>query len=73
MFAVEAIGGTAGGLEGNWGQVGLQLWGIAATLVYAAAATYVILQGIDLAIGLRVDADAETEELDIAIHGEAVP
>ena len=72
VFAVEAIGGTAGGLEGNWGQVGVQVWGIAATVGYAAVMTFVILKAIDVTVGLRVDEDTEGRGLDIAVHGEAV-
>ncbi|MCP4867335.1 MAG: ammonium transporter [Proteobacteria bacterium] len=72
VFAVEAIGGTAGGLEGNWGQVGVQVWGIGATVVYAAAVTFVLLKVIDVAVGLRVDEESEVRGLDIAVHGEAV-
>jgi Amt family ammonium transporter len=72
VFAVEAVGGTAGGLEGNWGQVGIQLWGIAATMGYAAFGSFVILKGIDLTVGLRIDEESEVVGLDISVHGEAV-
>jgi len=72
VFAVEAIGGTAGGIEGNWGQVGTQVWGIVATVGYAAVLTFVILKGLDVTLGLRIDDEAETVGLDIAEHGEAV-
>ncbi|MHA1165134.1 MAG: ammonium transporter [Alphaproteobacteria bacterium] len=67
-FAVEAIGGTAGSMS----QVVIQIQGIAATLAWSAFATFVILKIIDLAIGLRVDKDAEIEGLDINLHGEVV-
>ncbi len=73
VFASEAIGGTAGGLEGNWAQVGHQAWGILATVLYAGALSWALLKGIDLAIGLRVTQDEEIEGLDLVLHGEAVP
>jgi Amt family ammonium transporter len=73
VFASEAIGGTAGGLEGNWIQVGIQCWGVLATLLYAAAVSYLLLKAIDKTLGLRVSDEDETEGLDIAGHGEAVP
>ncbi len=72
VFASEAIGGTAGLLEGNPGQVLTQIWGIAATVVWSAVGTAVILLVIDKTIGLRVDEDAEAEGLDLALHGETV-
>ncbi|HDO52296.1 MAG TPA: ammonium transporter, partial [Rhizobiales bacterium] len=68
VFAVEAIGGTAGSMS----QVFIQLEGIAATLAWSAIATFVILKIIDVAIGLRVEKDAEIEGLDISLHGEVV-
>jgi len=73
VFAVEAIGGTAGGLEGNWMQVGIQVWGVVATIVYAAIATWILLKLVDVVLGLRVDEETEVMGLDVATHGEAVP
>ncbi len=72
VFAVEAIGGTAGLLEGNPGQVVTQLWGIIATIVYTAVVTFVILKIVDAVMGLRVDAETEREGLDLRLHGEVV-
>jgi len=72
VFAVEAIGGTPGLIEGNPGQVLTQVWGVVATIVYGAAATFVILKIVDLVVGLRVSADDEREGLDVALHGETV-
>ena len=72
VYAVEAIGGTAGLLEGNVGQVAVQAWGIAATIAYSAVGTFVILMVVKLFMGLRVDTDVEVEGLDINLHGEVV-
>ncbi len=72
VFAVEAIGGTAGALEGNISQIGTQLYGIAATIIWSAVATAIIIFVIDKTIGIRVDSDAETEGLDLSQHGEMV-
>ncbi|MCZ6848971.1 MAG: ammonium transporter [Alphaproteobacteria bacterium] len=72
VLAVEAIGGTKGALEGNGGQILLQLYGIGATVAYCAVATFVILKVLDAVIGLRADADAEREGLDQSLHGETV-
>jgi len=72
VFAKAAIGGTAGLLEGNFGQVFTQAYGITATIVWSGIASFVILKVIDAAIGLRVSRDAEVEGLDINLHGEVV-
>lgn len=72
VFAVEAIGGTPGVLEGNTGQLWTQFVGILATIVWSAVATFVILKAVQMLVGLRVDDEAEVEGLDINLHGEIV-
>ena len=72
VFAVEAVGGVGGALEGNLGQVGLQVYGVGVTLIYSALATFILLKIIDLVVGLRVDEEDEREGLDIRLHGESV-
>ena len=72
VFAVEAIGGTAGLLEGNSGQVLTQLYGIVATIVWCAVASFVILIIVNILIGVRVSQAVEVEGLDINLHGEVV-
>ncbi len=72
VFAVEAIGGTPGLLEGNAGQVLTQLEGIVATIVYCAIATFIILKVVGAVMGLRVDEETEVGGLDYNLHGETV-
>ncbi len=72
VFANKAIGGTAGLLEGNAGQVVTQAWGIVATVVWCAIATAIILKIIDLIIGIRVDEETERDGLDLGLHGETI-
>ena len=72
VFAVEAIGGTPGLLEGNAGQVITQIEGILATIVYCAIATFVILKVVGAVMGLRVDEETEIGGLDYNLHGETV-
>ncbi len=72
VFAVEKIGGTAGLLEGNSGQVLTQVYGVLITLVYTAVVSFILLKAIDLVMGLRVTAEEEREGLDLALHGETV-
>ncbi len=72
VFAIEAIGGTAGLIDGNPGQVVTQIWGILATIVWCAVASYVLLKVIDLVIGLRVTPEEERDGLDLTQHGEVI-
>jgi Amt family ammonium transporter len=72
VFAVEAIGGTAGLLEGNPGQVLTQLYGIIATIVWCGVASFVILIIVNILVGVRVSQAVEVEGLDINLHGEVV-
>ncbi len=72
VFAIEAIGGTPGLLEGNPGQVLIQLEGILATIIYCAVVSFIILKVIDAVVGLRVTKEVEIEGLDINLHGEVV-
>ena len=72
VFAVEAIGGTPGAIEGNVGQIITQIEGIAATIIYGAVATLIILKVVDVVVGLRVPEDVERSSLDLELHGETV-
>jgi len=72
VFAAKAIGGTSGLLEGNAGQVWVQLQGIVGTIVWCGIATFIILKIVDAVVGLRVDEETEVGGLDINLHGETV-
>ena len=79
VFATAAMsispdtpGGNAGLLEGNPGQVLIQLYGIAATTAWSAGATFILLKLIDLVVPLRVTKQSEIEGLDVTLHGEAL-
>jgi Amt family ammonium transporter len=72
VFAKEAIGGAAGLLEGNTGQLWLQFIGVAFTVVYTAVLTYVILKIVNLITPLRATPEEETQGLDLNQHGEQV-
>ena len=73
VFAAPVLGGFGFAKEG-WAmadQVGVQFIGVAATLVYCAVVTFVILKVVGLlTAGLRVDQEQETEGLDIVSHDE---
>jgi Amt family ammonium transporter len=72
LFAVEAVGGTPGAFEGNWGQLVPQVVGVLATVVWSGVISWVLLKVIDVTVGLRVEDEVEIEGLDIALHGESV-
>ena len=72
IFAKEAIGGVAGLLEGNTGQLWLQFIGVAFTIVYTGVLTFVILKIVNLITPLRATPEEETQGLDLNQHGEQV-
>ena len=72
VFAVNAIGGTAGLIEGNAQQVPIQLYGISATPVWSGGITFVLLKLVGVFAPLRVSVQQELEGLDISQHGEAL-
>ena len=73
FFGATGLGVFSGqGL--NTGGIGeqfmVQLTGVGATIVYTAIVTFVILKLVGLVTALRVDADEETQGLDIVLHNE---
>ncbi len=72
VFAAEAIGGTAGAVEGNVLLIWTQTWGALAAAVWCAIATFAILWIMERFMALRVDAEDEVTGLDVALHGESV-
>ncbi len=72
VFALEAIGGKPGLIDGNANQVLVQIEGIAATIIYSAVGSLVLLKVIDAVLGLRVPREVEIEGLDLNLHGEVV-
>ena len=74
VFAKAAIGGDgkSGLIDGNPGQLLIQLEGIAFTVVYCSIASFVILKVLDTVMGLRVEEEVERDGLDLALHGETV-
>jgi Amt family ammonium transporter len=71
VFATSAVQKAYAGLiDGNAGQVGIQLIAVAATIAYAVVATFVIVKVVDLVLGIRISANQEEVGMDIAVHGE---
>ncbi len=70
IFAVAAIGGGAGLIDDNAGQLARQLTGIGAVWGYSLVVTAAILFLLDRVMGLRVTEDEERLGLDASQHGE---
>jgi Amt family ammonium transporter len=70
VFAVAAVGGASGLIDGNAGQVGKQFVAVVATWVYSGIVTFIILKLVDRFVGLRVEEDEEAAGLDSSQHGE---
>src|SRR5438105_2525930 len=73
IFATVAVnsGAKDGLLYGNPGQLGIQAIAVAASIVYSAVMTFVILKLIDVFVGLRVPESEEVLGLDASQHREA--
>jgi Amt family ammonium transporter len=71
VFVADRFGG-AGLAEGvsMASQVGTQVIGIGATIVYCGVVSFIILKVLDNVIGLRVSEQEEQEGLDIVCHDE---
>ena len=72
VFAATTLGGAGfgDGIDSMGQQVGVQIYGVLATIVYTGIVSFVILKVLDLVMGLRVNEEQETEGLDIALHDE---
>jgi Amt family ammonium transporter len=70
IFASASVSGTSGLIEGNWGQIFIQLLSIVAVAAFAFAVTWIIGKLIDVTIGLRVGQQEEVIGLDLSQHGE---
>lgn len=82
VFAVHGVGGilgilllpflsaTALGGTGD-GDFMTQLIGTGAVIAWSAIASFIILLGLKVTLGLRVSAEQEQEGLDVSLHGES--
>ncbi len=70
VFASPALGGQGMNHDTIGQQVFWQGASILVTLVYSGVLSVILLKAIDLTIGLRIDAEGESQGLDLADHGE---
>lgn len=72
VFAVEAIGGTKGLLEGNYAQIIAQLLSVGVTIGYSAIVSYLLLRLIKAVMGLTLSEEEQQTGLDETQHGEKI-
>ena len=70
VFAVKALGGYSGLLEGNTQQFLANLYGTLISMTFGFVMTYIILLVLKLCMNIRVEPKEEEEGLDRALHGE---
>ncbi|MFM7712015.1 MAG: ammonia channel protein, partial [Microcystis sp.] len=72
VFATKSVNsfGNDGLLFGNPGLVWTQFVGVAATYIFAAVGTFMILKVLGLFMDLQVKPNTEAEGLDVPQHGE---
>ncbi|MEI8004208.1 MAG: ammonium transporter, partial [Methanothrix sp.] len=70
IFAIAAVSGYSGLIEGNVNQFLANVAGALAALIYAFVVSYVLALVVDRTIGLRVSEEEEYVGLDISQHGE---
>jgi Amt family ammonium transporter len=70
IFAVAAVNGASGLIEGNVHQFVANAVGAFSALIYAFVVTYILAVIVDKTIGLRVTEEEEYVGLDISQHGE---
>lgn len=73
LFASLAVNaaGANGMFFGNAKQFFVQAGAVILVAVYSFAVSFVMLKALDATMGLRIDAEQETEGLDLSQHGEA--
>ena len=70
VFAAKVLGGYSPNGLGMVAQIIAQLKGILVTLLWSGLISYLILRVLAATVGLRVDAQEETEGLDLSQHDE---
>ncbi|KAB8315351.1 ammonium transporter [Tolypothrix campylonemoides VB511288] len=71
VFTAPALGGYGAADYALWRQLGVQALGVVVTIAWSGAVSVAALWLARALFGLRVDAEAEREGLDIRTHGES--
>jgi Amt family ammonium transporter len=72
VFANPAIGNMSGLLYGGENQLMAQILSIIVVMLYSGGATFILLMGLKVTMGLRVEPRIEFHGLDLALHGETI-
>ncbi|MAW88965.1 MAG: ammonia channel protein [Phyllobacteriaceae bacterium] len=71
IFTAPGLGGTGGEDYSIAGQTLIQIQAVAITIVWCGVISFILYKVVDMAVGLRVEADKERQGLDLTSHGEA--
>ncbi|MEE9427770.1 MAG: ammonia channel protein, partial [Paracoccaceae bacterium] len=71
IFSAGTLGGIMGDDYVMMAQALIQIKAVIITIVWCGIVSVILFKIIDMVIGLRVDAEAETMGLDLSSHGEA--
>ena len=71
VFTAPSLGGTGAADYAMLHQFGLQALGVVITVLWSGIVSVIAFRIVRVAVGLRVDHDAEREGLDISAHGES--
>ncbi len=71
IFSAGALGGIMGEDYVLMAQTWIQIKAVVITIIWCGIVSVVLFKTIDLVVGLRVDAEAESVGLDLSAHGEA--
>jgi Amt family ammonium transporter len=70
VFAVSAVGGKSGLIEGNGTQMLIQLFAVLVTAAFSFTVSWLIAKAVQVTMGLRVHEHEELVGLDVSQHGE---
>jgi Amt family ammonium transporter len=70
VFAVSAVGGRSGLIDGNGMQILVQLFAVLVTAAFSFVISWLIAKFVQAIMGLRVHESEEMVGLDISQHGE---
>jgi Amt family ammonium transporter len=71
IFTAPALGGTGAEDFSIASQTMIQISGVLITIAWSGIISFILFKAIDMVMGLRVDAEAESIGLDLTSHGEA--
>jgi len=71
IFTAPSLGGIGGAAFALLAQTLIQTKAVVITVIWSGVVSMVLFKLLDMTIGLRVNAEAESVGLDLSAHGEA--